>query len=680
MLKTLLTRQDLTRFQWVGAPYCDPLGRFVAYNVMMVRPDEQGYSHQVCVVDVQSGQVRAFTDGASEDQVIGATATAILFLAKRHGDQQVYSLPWEGGEATRITDVIGGVKEAAASPSGGKLALLVAIKDGESVRYAQSDAERKQSVDDKRGENLKPYEVKGFPYKKDGAGLFDGAYRQLVVLDLASQQYSQLTAGSYHVTSVAWSPDSERLAVVMNRSEDPLVFTSGLYEVDAQTGTMRTLSEGVWQLSQPVYAPDGQNIACFASSMRYVGATHQTIVLISLTGDERKIVSDEWPHDLSNCGMSDMRAHVATPGPLFTADGKAVLALYSAAGAVSIGRFSLAGEAQPLVTGEREIFAFDYCPIRDEIVFAATDVHSPNDLFAVKVSSAEGGACDLRRLTQYNSWLTDKALAPVECIWIEHEGRALQTWQMLPPAEWSATSETAGDNALLPVVLQVHGGPHAMFSFSFTLEFQLMAAAGYAVVYGNPRGSSGYGQEFVDACRGDYGGGDYRDVLAILDAGLLRNSQLDPKRVGITGGSYGGFMTNWAVGHTDRFKAAVTQRSISNWISFFGVSDIGYFFTEWEMKWSSGEMAWTDVEQLWQYSPLKFASSVQTPLLILHGQDDLRCPIEQAEQFYAALKAQRKEVAFIRFPNANHDLSRSGPPTLRMERYRYMLEWFAKYL
>jgi len=203
----------------------------------------------------------------------------------------------------------------------------------------------------------------------------------------------------------------------------------------------------------------------------------------------------------------------------------------------------------------------------------------------------------------------------------------------------------------------------------------LLAAQGYGVLYVNPRGSHGYSQQFVDAVRGDYGGGDYVDIMAGLDYIIERNDWIDTARLGVTGGSYGGFMTNWIVGHTNKFKAAVTQRSISNWVSFFGVSDIGYYFNDWQHG-----LDITDVNKLWEISPLKYAGKVETPLLILHSENDLRCPIEQAQQLYITLKSMGKETEFVRFPEANHNLSRTGTPNLRIARLEEITNWFAKYL
>ena len=226
-----------------------------------------------------------------------------------------------------------------------------------------------------------------------------------------------------------------------------------------------------------------------------------------------------------------------------------------------------------------------------------------------------------------------------------------------------------------PLILEIHGGPHAMYGNTYFNEFQILAAEGFAVLYVNPRGSHGYGQKFVNAVRGDYGGNDYQDLMCAVDYALDNFDYIDSERLGVTGGSYGGFMTNWIVGHTNRFKAAVTQRSISNWISFYGVSDIGYYFTDWQILADLNE-----IEKLWDHSPLKYVDHVETPLLILHGENDFRCPIEQAEQLFIALKHRKKETKFVRFPESNHELSRSGKPALRINRLEYIRDWFLKYL
>lgn len=248
------------------------------------------------------------------------------------------------------------------------------------------------------------------------------------------------------------------------------------------------------------------------------------------------------------------------------------------------------------------------------------------------------------------------------------DGRRIQGWVMAPVG--------CDPGRKYPAILEIHGGPHTMFGEAFFFEFQYLCSLGYAVIFANPRGSHGYGQEFVHACCNDYGGMDYADLMAATDDAVRRFPFIDPERLGVTGGSYGGFMTNWIVARTNRFRAAVTQRSISNWTSFTGSSDIGFYFTEEEL----GETPWSDPERMRRLSPLSYVQRIATPLLIIHSEQDLRCPIEQAEQLFTALRRLDRTVRFLRFPGSSHELSRSGKPVLRVERLKAIGDWFGIYL
>ena len=232
-------------------------------------------------------------------------------------------------------------------------------------------------------------------------------------------------------------------------------------------------------------------------------------------------------------------------------------------------------------------------------------------------------------------------------------------------------------DAAWPALLNIHGGPHAQYGHGFFDEFQVYAGAGYGVIYANPRGSQGYGEAFTRAVIGDWGGGDFADVMAGLDHALARHAWIDPARLGVMGGSYGGFLTSWIVGHDHRFKAACSERAVNDQHGMFGNSDIGHLFNVIEL---GGVTPWENMAEYLARSPVTYAKDVTTPLLILHSEDDLRCPIEQAEQLFVALKTLGKDVMFVRFPDENHELSRSGKPRHRLERFRFILDWFSRHL
>lgn len=260
------------------------------------------------------------------------------------------------------------------------------------------------------------------------------------------------------------------------------------------------------------------------------------------------------------------------------------------------------------------------------------------------------------------SFEKERTIVQPEMFWYKGaDNWDIQGWYLAPV-------ETTGSH---PAVLYIHGGPQVSYGETFFHEMQALAAQGYGVIMLNPRGGNGYGQEFVASILGDYGNKDFEDLMLGTDAVLAAHPEINADELYVAGGSYGGFMTNWVVGHTDRFKAAVTQRSISNWISFYGTSDIGPFFVKFQLQHDL-----SNVEKLWEMSPLAHAHNAKTPILVMHSDEDLRCPKEQGEQFYVAMKRQGVDTQFMTFPKSSHGLSRAGLPNLRIQRMEAITEWF----
>ena len=232
-----------------------------------------------------------------------------------------------------------------------------------------------------------------------------------------------------------------------------------------------------------------------------------------------------------------------------------------------------------------------------------------------------------------------------------------------------------------PLLLNIHGGPFTQYGNKFFDEFQVYAGAGYAVVYSNPRGSSGYSEDWGRAIRGPVNEGpgwgtvDYEDLMAVVDEAIKRFDFCDPDRVGVMGGSYGGYMTSWIVGHTDRFQAAISERAVNQWVSMWGSSDFG-----WDFRGYIGAFLFENLEAYVKMSPATYATNITTPLLILHSENDLRCPIEQGEQLFTTLRLLKREVEFVRFPSEGHELSRSGNPAHRVMRFQIVLDWLDRYL
>jgi len=253
------------------------------------------------------------------------------------------------------------------------------------------------------------------------------------------------------------------------------------------------------------------------------------------------------------------------------------------------------------------------------------------------------------------------------------DGVEIDGWIMKPP--------NFDDSKKYPAILYIHGGPATTFGYSFIFEFQVLTSKGFVLIYTNPRGSTGYSQSFKDI-RGHYGEREYLDLMEAVDYITSQSPYIDAERLGVTGGSYGGFMTNWIVGHTDRFRAAVTQRSICNWVSKFGTTDIGFYFNSDQIAGGLGRPFWEDnwFKIYWDKSPLKYVGNVKTPTLIIHSIEDYRCWVDQAIQFFTALKYRGVDTKLVLFPKENHDLSRSGKPKHRVERLKHIISWFEKYL
>lgn len=273
-------------------------------------------------------------------------------------------------------------------------------------------------------------------------------------------------------------------------------------------------------------------------------------------------------------------------------------------------------------------------------------------------------------LTSWNQEVMDglDLSTPERIEYTSTDGLTIEGWVMLPPIVKKETK--------IPLVLQIHGGPHSAYGYGFQHEWQLMAAEGYAVLYMNPRGSQGYGEEFLQQVVGDWGGKDYEDLMKGLEVTLRTYPSIDTDALFVTGASYGGYMTNMITARTARFKAAITQNAVTNLYSMFGTSDIGFYFNSAQL---GGADMWEDEETVMKFSPIRYAKSVQTPTLVLHNENDYRCPMEQAEQWYLALRRLGVATKLIRFPDEDHGLSSSGKPSHRLERLAHMMDWFETY-
>ncbi|WP_339312473.1 S9 family peptidase [Paenibacillus sp. FSL k6-2145] len=663
-----ITSEDLYQITWVNDPTPSPQGGQLVYVSRKTNEARDGYCSHLRLLHLGSQKDRPFTSGEKDHSPAWSPdGSQLAFQREVEGKSQVWIIAADGGEAQQISHLKHGVSSLLWSPDGHTLLVKSSVD-----MSGDEESEHTNPIDDKP-KLLQEHVVDRIRMKSDASGLWNGRRSHLFALAPIDLEAIPVTTGHYDVGDYAWSPDGTSIAWIAQMPEEgedhnDYTLTNHVYLAKADGSDVQQLTPEGYTFSRLAFAPDGQSIALLASDRSYGNATLVKLYTLPISGGEPVCLSTDWDVQLNHSIVGDMRSHLTTTGPVFSRDGSSIFCLATIHGSVRIVKFARDGSsADYILPDEREIYQFAELD-NGRIVAAVADTQNPGDLYMYE--QPEDPGVEPIQLTRSNPQLEDEIhLSTPETFWFNSsDGLRLQGWIMKPHG--------MVDGVKIPTILEIHGGPHMMYGFTFMHEFQILAAQGYAVVYINPRGGLGYGQQFVNACRGDYGGGDYRDLMESVDYALSQYEFIDESRLGVTGGSYGGFMTNWIVGHTDRFKAAVTQRSISNWLSFYGVSDIGYFFTEDQI----GGNAWDDTEKLWKHSPLAYVGNVSTPLLILHGEQDLRCPIEQAEQLYIALKRRKQTTRLVRFPGANHELSRGGHPHLRVRRLEHIAGWFNEYL
>ena len=658
MGKRKLQVDDLFKLQSVTDPQLAPSGKEAVFVKTHIDEEDNKYIANLFHIDLKSNEVTQWTHGKGtiSSPEWSADGKKIAFLSDREEKNQLFILQARGGEAQRVTSFEQGVSSFLWSPCGKKIWVDAVVKEGKTF----TDKEEK---DDKK--KPEPYRVTTMKYRMDGAGLLpQDAFRQIGLVDIETGEVTQFTQGNFQHGLQAISHDGKKLVISVNRKENlDFEFRQPLVIIDVETKEETILVDEEGYFGGAQFSFDDRYIAYVGSDRTFENATHSSLYVYDTEDGMRMNLTESLDAPVGDASVADHQQGAGAPSAVWTKDNYLYFQL-STMGDIRLYFASLEGELYPATPENEHIYGYDLSSDGEFALVAVSNAVNPGELYMQTIATGERQA-----LTSFNAAYLEEVelVEPEAIVYKGAKNWDVHGWLMKP------VGYIEGEK--YPLIVEIHGGPHAMYANTFFHELQLLAAQGYGVLYVNPRGSHGYSQEFVDAVRGDYGGGDYEDIIAGLDYAINENSWIDTDRLGVTGGSYGGFMTNWIVGHSDRFKAAVTQRSISNWISFFGVSDIGYYFNDWQI---CADM--TDVDKLWEHSPLKYAKDVETPLLILHSEKDFRCPIEQAEQLYITLKSMGKETEFVRFPDANHNLSRTGTPNLRIARLDEITGWFAKYL
>jgi dipeptidyl aminopeptidase/acylaminoacyl peptidase len=664
----VMTPADIARLRQVGDPRVSPDGTMVAFTVADPDPEENRYARRIWLTPGGEAAPRPFTGPGSELLPRWSPdGRRLAFVAAgEDGRSQVAVLPVEGGgERLEVCSVGGPVTELAWAPDGQSLAF--AARDPDPAQYGAGE--------ERRDKDMPPRRITRLLYRYNASGwTADRPARVFVVPADGSAPPRSVTPGPFEATGLAWSPDSRSLAFASGRHESwDLDLAVDLWVVPADGGSAPERITGCGpSYSLPSWSPDGDRLACYVNPTPLESPRHRQVAVVDVASGKEQVLTAGLDRNCAPFGIGLAPAWIGD-SLLFGVDDHGNVHLYTVPA-------DGAGAPVLVAGGERWISEWDWAG--GTLAFVAGSPVCTGELAVMDLpagrAAASGDRPAERQLTRLTRPFADglSLASPQRFTARSPDGAEVECWAMAPAG--------ARDGIRYPTLLNVHGGPFTQYGNRFVDDFQLQAAAGFGVIYCNPRGSAGYSEQWGRAIRGPecahdpgtgWGGVDYEDVMACVDAACRRFGWIDPDRLGILGGSYGGFMTSWTVGHTDRFRAACSERACNNLLTMEHSADIAGFIRSYV-----GPDHLTDPGAYLRHSPVSYVRDMTTPLLIVHSEEDLRCPISQAEELFVALRLLGRDPVMYRFPGENHELTRSGAPRHRITRAEVILDWFRRHL
>lgn len=667
-----IAETDLFDFVWIADPQISPDGSRVVFVRVTVNDKKDGYDTSLWVVETSGASApRRLTSGTRDTAPRWSPDGAWLACvrpvdARGRTSPQIHLLSMAGGEATAITDLPRGAGAAVWAPDGKTIAFLSTTKPDD-LTEKKDPAER---VSDVRV-------ITRAVYRDNGGGYRDYTRANKIWTvpvpagAPAVQKATRLTSGDFGESGLTWTRDSQRILFTTTLDKEPYYKPqdSDLYAIPAGGGTPALVASIDGGIGNVVVSPDGGRVAFVASPSTPVRSyTQPDLWVAPLDGSSA-------PRNLTTAYDFDMGTGLAgdqgaprggrAAAPTWTPDGRAIVYGTEREGRVNLVRVDAAsGAVTSVTTGDHEVMSWT---ADAKVTQFATLISTPTNVGDLFLVPATGGTP--RRLTDVNKDLFAQiTLTAPDDLWVtSFDGRKVHTLVQRPP-NFDASKK-------YPVILNIHGGPHSAYGYTFFHEMQWMAAQGYVVVYPNPRGSTSYGQDFGNIIQHKYPGDDGKDLLAAVDAVITRGWG-DPDRLGVTGGSGGGVLTNYLVTQTNRFKAAVSQRSISDWEAFWFTADFVLFQPSWFKA-----APWEDPKDFAERSAVTHIAKITTPIMFVEGADDLRTPPSAGgEQLFRGLKYLKRPTVMVQFPGESHELSRSGHPWHRVERLRHIVGWMDKWI
>jgi dipeptidyl aminopeptidase/acylaminoacyl peptidase len=682
--KRPITETDLFKFTWIADPQISPDGSTVAFVRVVVDAKKTGYDTAIFVVPAGGGEPpRPLTSGTRDTSPRWSPdgrQLAFVRTVEKDGQPQppqIYLLRTDGGEARPLTDLPRGASAPLWSP------------DGQTIAFSSTTLpdDFKKPEPPKPGDHKSDVKVvTSAIYRANGNPTYVDPDRHahiwtIRVADASagsvasgfSRKEHQLTDGEFDERGAVWAPDGSKLYFVSDRVKDSYFEPqdSDLYSVPDGGGDITKVASIDGTIGNLSISPDGRRLA-------FVGTLHGSPVrsysqsdlwvVDAAAGSSPVNLTASYDFDINGGIGGDQSApRGEQPKPIVWAGANSLIVVSAEKGSSNLKRVTLpAGRIEPLTDGRMDVVAFTAAKDASKLAATLSTQTSIGDISIVPVGSAVTAGTQITHVN--DALFADIVQSEPEEIWYKSfDGRDVQGWILKPPSFDAARK--------YPLILQIHGGPHAAYGNTYTHEFQWMAAKGYVVLFTNPRGSTTYGQDFGNIIQYRYPGDDYKDLMAGVDA-VLKRGYVDAERLGVTGGSGGGLLTNWTITQTQRFKAAVAQRDIADWYGFWFTADFTLFQPTWFRK-----APWEDPQDFTARSPITHVAKVTTPLKLILGDADYRTPpSDGGEMMFRALKYRKIPTEMVRFPRETHELSRSGEPWHRVERLQHIVSWMDKYL
>jgi dipeptidyl aminopeptidase/acylaminoacyl peptidase len=691
--KRPITEKDLFKFTWIADPQLSPDGSQVAFVRVTVADKKDEYDTAIWIVPTKGGDPRPLTSGprdTSPQWSPDGTRLAFVRSVEKDGKRQppqIYLLYMAGGEASQVTKLAKGASRPTWSPDGKLIAFNStttpediakeqckggAARDGGGTAGEDAGATKSKCVTPDHESDV--HVISRAVYRANGAGYLDPTHPNHIWVIASSsgdaEKPRQLTSGTFAESDIEWAPDGSRIYFTSNHVLEAYyeLPKNIVYEISPQGGEAREVTHIDGAASRLSVSPDGKRLAFIGSLNQPVKSyTKPDLWVADLGGGAPTKLTGSFDADIGSGVGGDNSPPRASGGskPTWTKDGGAIIVNVAKEGRENLWRIDAnSGQAAELTKGAQAVEGFNTNDNVSDFVLLISMPTNIGDLF---LQSANGG--EPRRLTNINDKLfsTLNLTAPEELWYTSFDGKKIHAWIQKPP-DFDKSKK-------YPLILNIHGGPHAAYGWVFDHEFQYMAAKGYVVLYPNPRGSTSYGQEFGNIIQYHYPGDDFKDLMAGVDE-VLKRGYIDEKRMGVTGGSGGGLLTDWVVGHTDRFAAAVAQRDIASWAAWWYSADFTLFQPSWFRK-----APFEDPQDFTERSPITYIKNVKTPMMFILGDADWRTPeASGGEEMFRALKYRKIPTVMVRFPGESHELSRSGQPWHRIERLEHITNWFDIYL